>query len=115
MGTSGLAVSRGCWPAAMATIIVSPMAREIARITAAETPDSAAGSTTPVAACSRVAPSANAPSRRPCGTAENASSHSDETSGRIIRPITRPGPSALKPASPGTHVRSQGVTNSSAK
>ncbi len=57
-GTRGSSVSRGCCPAAMATIIVSPIARDTARTHAADTPENAAGSTTRSAASMRVAPSA---------------------------------------------------------
>jgi hypothetical protein len=45
-GTRGSRVNRGCWPAAMATIMVSPMARETPRMTAAAMPEKAEGSTT---------------------------------------------------------------------
>ena len=108
-------MSRGCWPAAIATIIVSPTARDTARMNAAVMPEKAAGTTTLSAVCMRVAPSAYEPSRKPCGTARIASSDSDDTSGRIIRPITRPGLSALKPDSVGKICWSSGVTNVSAK
>ena len=46
MGTSGFNVKRGCCPAAMATIIVSPIARERAKITDEIIPDDAAGTST---------------------------------------------------------------------
>ena len=36
-------VRRGCWPAAIATIIVSPIARDTARMNAAVMPENAAG------------------------------------------------------------------------
>ena len=76
----------------------------------AEMPENAAGTTTRSVACMRVAPSANAPSRNPFGTACSASSDSDDTSGRIMIPITMPGPSALNPDSDGMNRCSSGVT-----
>ena len=115
IGTNGLPVRRGCWPAAIATIIVSPIARDTARMKAAVMPENAAGTTTLSAVCMRVAPSAYEPSRRPCGTARIASSDSDDTSGRIIRPITSPGLSALKPERVGKTCCRIGVTNVRAK
>jgi hypothetical protein len=53
----------GVAPAAMVTIIVSPMARDMARMKLAMMPDSAAGTTVRVATSYFVAPSAYAPSR----------------------------------------------------
>ena len=47
----------GCWPAAIATIIVSPTAREMPSTKEATMPDSAAGTTTRVETCSCDAPS----------------------------------------------------------
>ncbi len=44
-------------PAAMRTIIVSPMAREMASTKLAMIPETAAGTTIRVETCSRVAPS----------------------------------------------------------
>ena len=52
----------------MATIIVSPIARDTARMNAAVMPENAAGTTTRRLVCILVAPSAYAPSRRPRGT-----------------------------------------------
>ena len=82
---------------------------------AAVMPENAAGTTTFNAVCIRVAPSAYEPSRSPRGTARIASSESDDTSGRIINPITSPGLNALKPESVGKKVCSSGVTNVRAK
>ena len=82
-------------PAASATIIVSPIAREIARRNAATMPDSAAGTTTFTETSKRVPPSANAPSRRLRGTARSASSDSEHTIGRIMMPMAMPAESAL--------------------
>jgi len=39
MGTRGSSVKRGCWPAAMATIIVSPIARDRPRMNEAAMPE----------------------------------------------------------------------------
>ena len=97
----GFQVRIGCWPAAIATIIVSPTARETARMKAAVMPENAAGTTTRRLVCILVAPSAYDPSRRPFGTARIASSLSDDTSGRIMIPMTIPGLSALKVVSVG--------------
>ncbi len=54
----GLKVKLGPWPAAMATTIVSPTARDMARMNAAAMPDNAAGTTTLTATSSLVAPMA---------------------------------------------------------
>ena len=89
--SSGLTVSFGLKPIARTTAIVSPTARDIARMIDAMIPDSAAGKTTRRTTSKRVAPIANAPSRRPRGTARSASSDSDAISGVISRPTTMPG------------------------
>ena len=57
--------------------MVSPMAREIPRTTAATMPDSAAGNTTFSVVCIRFAPRAADPCRMPSGTADSASSDSE--------------------------------------
>ena len=54
----GLNVRRGVAPAASVTSIVSPMARENAKMNDATMPDSAAGTTMRADTSSRVAPSA---------------------------------------------------------
>ena len=54
----GSKVSFACCPIAISTIIVSPIAREIARTNEATIPDTAAGTTIRVATCSFVEPSA---------------------------------------------------------
>ena len=56
--TRGSNVSVGCRPAAMVTIIVSPMAREIASTNDATMPESAAGTTMRSETWRRLAPSA---------------------------------------------------------
>ena len=53
-GTSGFQVRRGCWPAAMATIIVSPIARLTASMTPATMPGSLAGSWRPTSRLSGI-------------------------------------------------------------
>jgi len=52
----GFSVRRGPEPAAMATIIVSPMARDMPTISAAPMPEAAAGTTMRRAVSSFVAP-----------------------------------------------------------
>src|SRR5688572_6244265 len=83
---SGFAVSWGVDPAAMATIIVSPIAREMPRIVAAATPDNAAGRTIRTLTVSLDDPSAYAPSRRDRGTADMASSATEAMIGTIMIP-----------------------------
>ncbi len=77
-------------PAARATIIVSPMARETARIIAATMPEMAAGTTTRRLVCHRLAPSPYDASRIAVGTARIASSDTDATSGTIRTPTAIP-------------------------
>ena len=115
MGTSGFMVNLGCWPAAMATIMVSPIARETARMTAAVIPERAAGKTILKATWILREPRAYAPSRQPIGTACIASSLNEDTSGMIMIPITSPAESALKPDNPGINCFNKGVTNNNAK
>ena len=62
-GSRGSNVKFGCMPAAIATTIVSPTAREMPRMNAAARPENAPGTTTRNAVCSRVAPIAYEPSR----------------------------------------------------
>ncbi|MGY0205903.1 hypothetical protein ACW7EJ_21360, partial [Acinetobacter soli] len=64
----------GCDPPAIVTIIVSPIARLVARTIEAMMPESAAGMTTLIATSNRVAPRPSAPSRIFFGTALIASS-----------------------------------------
>ena len=78
-GSIGLKVRLGCIPAATARIIVSPTARDTARMNAAAMPETALGITTLYAVCSRVAPMAKLPSRSDIGTERIASSESDDT------------------------------------
>jgi hypothetical protein len=95
--------------------MVSPMALETARIIEAIIPDEAAGSSTRMLVCRRVAPSAYEACLRERGTEAIASSLSDEISGIIIIPITIPGDNALKPAIPGINDCKNGVTTVRAK
>ena len=82
-------------PAAITTIMVSPIARLIASITPATMPGSAAGTNTLRMVSDVVAPMARLPSRMAWGTAAMESSAMEETKGMIITPITRPAASAL--------------------
>src|SRR5690606_13714745 len=100
---------------AIATIIVSPIVREIARMKDARTPESAAGTTVRVATSNFVAPSAYAPSRSVRGTALRASSESEETSGMIMTPTTRLALAALEMFVCGQTIRRTGVTKVRAK
>src|SRR5688572_33421773 len=72
-GSSGFMVRLGCMPAATATIMVSPTAREIPRMYADAMPENAAGTTTLTAVWKRVAPVAEEPSRKLIGTARSES------------------------------------------
>jgi len=104
-------------PAASATIMVSPIARDMPSTTAAATPDSAAGRTTRRLVCIRLAPIAKEPWRIACGTAENESSDSEAIVGMIITPSTSPAARALVKPTPMLRMSwsSVGVTNVSAK
>ena len=104
--SSGLAVRLAARPAAITTIMVSPMARETASRTPPTMPGSAAGSTTCRMVSDRVAPSASEPSRSACGTALITSSDSEETKGMIMTPMTRPAASALSEATSEARVDS---------
>ena len=68
--SKGLNVSFGTCPAATATIIVSPTALEIAKITDTIIPDDAAGIITRKAVCNLVAPMPYEASRSDFGTAQ---------------------------------------------
>ena len=96
MGSRGLAVNCGLEPAASATIIVSPTARDIARMNDATTPEMAAGTTICQETSSFVPPKAYAPSRSDRGTARIASSLNEATSGIVMMPTAIPAASALK-------------------
>src|SRR5690554_1189926 len=93
--SSGLAVRLAARPAAITTIMVSPMAREAASRMPPIMPGRAAGKITFFMVSDWVAPSAREPSRRVWGTALITSSDNDETNGIIMTPITRPAASAL--------------------
>ena len=85
-------------PAAITTIIVSPIALEIARRIPPTIPGNAAGITTRLTVSECVAPIAKEPSRMLCGTALMTSSAIDDIKGIIIIPITAPAASALSDA-----------------
>ena len=87
----------GWLPAAMATAIVSPTARDNASRNAAMMPDNAAGSTIRTLTSNLVEPSASPASRSPRGTERNTSSLSEEIVGTIITPTTIPALSTLNP------------------
>src|SRR5699024_11181454 len=95
MVSVGLKVRFGFEPPAIVTIIVSPIAREMANTNDAIIPDNAEGKTTFNDTSNFVEPSANAPSRIERGTALIASSDNDAIIGIIIIPTTIPGLNAL--------------------
>src|SRR5699024_9486839 len=97
------------------TIIVLPMAREIANTIETIIPDKAAGITTRKVVSNFVAPNANAHSRIAFGTAFIASSDIDATIGIIITPITIPGLSIFVGSRLGMISLKSGVTNVKAK
>ena len=86
----------GLLPAAMVTAMVSPTAREKARITEAEMPDRAAGTTTRRLTWRLLAPRPKAASRSDNGTARMASSLIEAMIGRIISPTAIDPAAALK-------------------
>ena len=96
--SKGLAVKFAAIPAAITTIIVSPIARETARRIAPIIPGKAAGSIIFFTVSDLVAPIAYDPSRKDCGTALITSSDKDEIKGIIIIPITPPAAIALSEA-----------------
>ena len=105
----------GVLPAASETIIVSPIAREIAKTIDAMIPDVAAGNTTLVATSNFVAPKPKAPSRILLGTEDIASSLILEIRGMIMIPTTIPGLIELKLPNDGKMSLNNGVTNVKAK
>src|SRR5215216_6278124 len=108
----------GLLPAAMVTAMVSPTAREKARITEAAIPDRAAGTTTRRLTCRLVEPRPKAASRRDAGTDRMASSLIEAMIGRIISPTAIDPAAALKTntrSSPKIGRSRLGVTNWRAK
>ena len=105
----------GVEPAANETIIVSPTAREAARITDAAIPEIAAGKTILIAVSNFVAPSAYDQSRNEAGTAERASSERETIIGKIMMPTTIPALSALNNFNAGMKDCNHGVTTVKAK
>ena len=77
-------------PVAISTIIVSPTARPKPTMTAEKMPGLAVGSTTRIAVCQRLAPSASEPAVRFDGTLEKASSAIVKMIGMTAKPIARP-------------------------
>src|SRR5688572_24135040 len=102
-------------PLAIVTIMVSPMALEIARTTEAIIPEIDAGIITLVVVSSLVEPRPIAPSFMIVGTAFMASSERDATIGIIMIPITIPGLRAFFAPRDGISFISRGVTNEYAK
>ena len=116
----GLSVMFAARPAAITTIIVSPIARLTASSTPPTTPGSAAGIRTRRMVSLVVAPMARLPSRMDWGTAAMLSSAMEDTKGMIITPMTRPAASALSLLAPpmpmaAARSRSAGATVSAAK
>ena len=93
-GSRGLIVRACGAPAATATTIVSPIARLVARISAATMPEIAAGNTTRSEVVILRAPRPYEASRRFWGTARIASSATDATRG--IDRIPTPSPAAAR-------------------
>src|SRR5699024_9685123 len=102
-------------PLAIVTIIVSPIAREIASTNEAIMPDNAAGMTTRFVTSNFVEPSANAPFLSEFGTELIASSDNEATIGIIMIPITSPGLSILVGSRLGMSFLKSGVMNVKAK
>ena len=100
-GCVGFHVSVGCMPAAMATTIVSPIAREIPKTYAAAIPERAEGIMARSAVWKQVAPMAYEPSRTCKGTARIASSLIELMYGTIMMPMTNPALSMLNPGRSG--------------
>lgn len=105
----------GLEPAAKDTIIVSPMARDIANTIDAIIPEVAAGIITLKIISSLVDPNPNAPSRILLGTDDIASSLILAIIGMIITPTTKPGLMALKLDILGKIDLKMGVTSVKAK
>src|SRR5699024_849467 len=98
-------------PLAIVTIIVSPIAREIANTIETIIPDKAAGITTRKVVSNFDAPKASAPSRVAFGTAFIASSDIDAIIGIIITPMTRPGLKMFFGSRLGIISLKSGITN----
>ena len=115
----GFAVRFAASPAAITTIMVSPIARDTASRMLPTIPGSAAGSTTRRTVSDFVAPRPSEPSRSAWGTALITSSDNDDTNGMIITPMTSPAASALWEATSSPRAapasRTAGATTSAAK
>ena len=115
-GSIGLNVKFGCMPAATATTIVSPTARETPSMYAATMPDKRGGHHD----AQRGLQLASRPSRTrlrasSIGTARIASSPTELMYGTIMRPMTMPALEHVEARQVGQNFCSIGVTNSSAK
>ena len=96
--SNGFKVKFAAKPAAITTIIVSPIARLVAKSNDPAIPGNAAGRTIFRIVSDWVAPSPKDPSLKDCGTAFITSSDNDEIRGTIIIPITIPAANALSDA-----------------
>ena len=96
--SNGFTVRLADNPAAITTIIVSPIALDIASKKPPTIPGNAAGKTTFLITSDSVEPSPRAPSLIAVGTALMASSDNDDINGIIIIPITIPAANALSDA-----------------
>ena len=88
--SKGFIVKFALNPAAITTIIVSPIALLMANKKAPTRPGKAAGNTTFKVVSALVAPSPKEPSLKDCGTELIISSDNDDINGIIIIPITAP-------------------------
>src|SRR5699024_3744604 len=102
-------------PLAIVTMIVSPIAREIANTNEATIPENAAGKTTFVATSSFVEPRPYEASLKLRGTAFIASSEREAIIGIIIIPIINPGLKMFVVSRPGMKFLRNGVINVKAK
>src|SRR5690625_2000967 len=102
-------------PLAIVTIIVSPIALDIAKTIEAIIPEIALGIIIFIITSNRVDPIARAPSRKWFGTERIASSDKEAIIGVIITPITIPGLRIFVASSSGSKNFNIGVTNVKAK
>ena len=87
MGRTGSKIESGMMaapPATISTTMVSPMARDMPSMTAVPMPDSAEGMTTRISVSQRVAPRASDASRSVRGTANSASSATEQMVGTLM-------------------------------
>ena len=93
--SKGLAVKLAAVPAATTTIIVSPIALEIASKKAPTIPGSAAGKITFFIVSALLEPIPRDPYHKLCGNEFITSTDKEEIKGIIITPITKPAAKAL--------------------